>query len=150
MALCLAGALSFNLATPESADNRPVFAQLMLDEAFSKSDSQFAQQALQAFRKFGVQLVIIATVQKTTIQPYSDSVVMVSKTEPTGRNAPPRRLGGGQDDPGIHHAAPRNARDGGTDASHGLMSTTASSPLIATDARNGAPSRSCTTASRRS
>jgi len=90
MAFCLAGALSFNLASPESTDNKPVFAQLMLDEAFSKSDPQFAQQALQAFRKFGFQLVIVATVQNaTTIQPYIDSVVMVSKTEPTGRNARP-------------------------------------------------------------
>jgi uncharacterized protein YPO0396 len=90
MAFCLAGALSFNLASPESADNKPVFAQLMLDEAFSKSDPQFAQQALQAFRKFGFQLVIVATVQNaTTIQPYIDSVVMVSKTEATGRNARP-------------------------------------------------------------
>jgi uncharacterized protein YPO0396 len=81
-------ALSFNLASPESADNRPVFAQLMLDEAFSKSDPQFAQQALQAFRKFGFQLVIVATVQNATaIQPYIDSVVMVSKIEATGRNA---------------------------------------------------------------
>ena len=90
MAFCLAGALSFNLASPESADNRPVFAQLMLDEAFSKSDPQFAQQALSAFRKFGFQLIIVATVQNaTTIQPYIDSVVMVSKTEATGRNARP-------------------------------------------------------------
>ncbi|KWX57149.1 ATP-binding protein [Mycobacterium sp. NAZ190054] len=90
MAFCLAGALSFNLASPDSDDNRPVFAQLMLDEAFSKSDPQFAQQALQAFRKFGFQLVIVATVQNaTTIQPYIDSVVMVSKTEATGRNARP-------------------------------------------------------------
>jgi len=38
----LAGAMNFSLAGPESADNRPVFAQLMLDEAFSKSDPQFA------------------------------------------------------------------------------------------------------------
>ncbi|WP_099250418.1 ATP-binding protein [Mycobacterium sp. shizuoka-1] len=90
MAFCLAGALSFNLANPESADNKPVFAQLMLDEAFSKSDPQFAQQALQAFRKFGFQLVIVATVQNaTTIQPYIDSVIMVSKTEATSRNARP-------------------------------------------------------------
>ncbi len=90
MAFCLAGALSFNLASPDSADNRPVFAQLMLDEAFSKSDPQFAQQALQAFRKFGFQLVIVATVQNaTTIQPYIDSVVMVSKKEATGRDARP-------------------------------------------------------------
>ena len=34
----------------EGLENTPVFAQLMLDEAFSKSDPQFAQQALQAFR----------------------------------------------------------------------------------------------------
>lgn len=94
MAFCLAGALSFNLAAPSAAggvpDNTPVFAQLMLDEAFSKSDPQFAQQALQAFRKFGFQLVIVATVQNaTTIQPYIDSVVMVSKREATGRDARP-------------------------------------------------------------
>ncbi len=90
MAFCLAGALSFNLASPESGDNTPVFAQLMLDEAFSKSDPQFASQALEAFRKFGFQLVIVATVQNaTTIQPYIDGVVMVSKTEATGRNARP-------------------------------------------------------------
>ena len=44
LAFCLAGVLSFNLASPESADNTPVFAQLMLDEAFSKFDPQFAQQ----------------------------------------------------------------------------------------------------------
>ncbi len=90
MAFCLAGALSFNLASPENTDNKPVFAQLMLDEAFSKSDPQFAQQALQAFRKFGFQLVIVATVQNaTTIEPYIDSVVMVSKTEAIGRNTRP-------------------------------------------------------------
>ena len=90
MAFCLAGALSFNLASPESSDNKPVFAQLMLDEAFSKSDPQFAQQALQAFRKFGFQLVIVATVQNaTTIQPYIDGVVMVSKREATARDARP-------------------------------------------------------------
>ncbi len=90
MAFCLAGALSFNLASPDSVDNRPIFAQLMLDEAFSKSDPQFAQQALQAFRKFGFQLIIVATVQNaTTIQPYIDSVVMVSKTDANGRNARP-------------------------------------------------------------
>jgi len=90
MAFCLAGALSFNLANPESGDNKPVFAQLMLDEAFSKSDPQFASQALQAFRKFGFQLIIVATVQNaTTIQPYIDGVVMVSKSEATGRNARP-------------------------------------------------------------
>jgi uncharacterized protein YPO0396 len=90
MAFCLAGALSFNLASPESANHTPVFAQLMLDEAFSKSDTQFAQQALQAFRKFGFQLVIVATVQNaTTIQPYIDSGDGVQRPSP--RAATPAR-----------------------------------------------------------
>ncbi|MDV3219407.1 ATP-binding protein [Mycobacterium avium] len=85
MAFCLAGALSFNLADPSTGDNRPVFSQLMLDEAFSKSDPVFADQALSAFRKFGFQLLIVATVQNTTtIQPYIDSVVMVSKRDTPG------------------------------------------------------------------
>ena len=125
MAFCLAGALSFNLASPESDDNRPVFAQLMLDEAFSKSDPQFAQQALQAFRKFGFQLVIVATVQNaTTIQPYIDSVVMVSKTEATGRNARPVASVRDPDDRGVHDVAPRDAGDGGTGAGRGLTRAT--------------------------
>jgi uncharacterized protein YPO0396 len=80
MAFCLAGALSYNLADHDSRDSRPVFAQLMIDEAFSKSDPDFARQSLSAFRQFGFQLVIVATVQNTTvIQPYIDSVAMVSK-----------------------------------------------------------------------
>ncbi|WP_074334085.1 ATP-binding protein [Mycobacteroides abscessus] len=80
MAFCLAGALSYNLADHDSGDSRPVFAQLMIDEAFSKSDPDFARQSLSAFRRFGFQLVIVATVTNTTvIQPYIDSVVMVSK-----------------------------------------------------------------------
>lgn len=87
MAFCLAGALSYNLADPTTGDNRPVFSQLMLDEAFSKSDPVFAQQALLAFRKFGFQLLIVATVQNTTtIQPYIDSVVMVSKRDTPGQD----------------------------------------------------------------
>jgi uncharacterized protein YPO0396 len=87
MAFCLAGALSYNLADAATNDNRPVFSQLMLDEAFSKSDPVFADQALLAFRKFGFQLLIVATVQNTTvIQPYIDSVVMVSKHDIPNQN----------------------------------------------------------------
>ena len=45
MAFCLAGALELQPGIAlKSGDNKPVFAQLMLDEAFSKSDPQFAQQ----------------------------------------------------------------------------------------------------------
>ncbi|KUH84612.1 hypothetical protein AU187_18860 [Mycobacterium sp. IS-1556] len=90
MAFCLPSALSFNLASPENEDNKPLFAQLMLDEAFSKSDPQLAQLALQGVPQVRLQLVIVATVKNaTTIRPYIDSVVMVPKTESTGRNARP-------------------------------------------------------------
>ena len=93
----------------------------MLDEAFSKSDPQFAQQALQAFRKFGFQLVIVATVQNaTTVQPYIDSVVHGVEDRGHGPQRPPGRLGGDQDDLGVHLAAARDARDGGSGAGRGL------------------------------
>ena len=78
----------------------------MLDEAFSKSGPQFAQQALQAFRKFSFQLVIVATLRNaTTIQPYID------------------QRGDGvedQDDLGVHVAASRDARNGGAGAGQRL------------------------------
>jgi uncharacterized protein YPO0396 len=85
MAFCLAGALSYNLADPDSGDNRPVFAQLMLDEAFSKSDPVFARQALAAFGRFGFQLIIVATLQNSTvIEPHVGGVVLVSKPDKPG------------------------------------------------------------------
>ena len=78
----------------------------MLDEAFSKCGPQFAQQALQAFRKFSFQLVIVATLRNaTTIQPYID------------------QRGDGvedQDDLGVHVAASRDARNGGAGAGQRL------------------------------
>lgn len=94
MAFCLAGALSFNLAKASSDDLRPVFAQLMLDEAFSKSDPQFAQQALAAFQQFGFQLVIVSTLQNAnTIEPYVDNVIMVSKGTDAASGAPKASAG---------------------------------------------------------
>ena len=71
----------------------------MLDEAFSKSDPQFALQALRKFGKFSFQLLIVATLRNaTTIQPYID------------------QRGDGvedQDNLGVHVAASRAARAGG-------------------------------------
>ena len=78
----------------------------MLDEAFSKSDPQFALQALRKFGKFSFQLLIVATLRNaTTIQPYID------------------QRGDGvedQDDLGLHVAASRDARAGGSGAGRRL------------------------------
>ncbi len=79
VAFCLAAALSYNLADPDS-DGRPHFAPLMLDEAFSKSDEAFSQQALAAFDEFGFQLIIAAPIRMTGIlEPFIGQAVLVDK-----------------------------------------------------------------------
>jgi uncharacterized protein YPO0396 len=79
VAFCLAAALSYNLADPES-DGRPHFAPLMLDEAFSKSDEAFSQQALAAFDEFGFQLIIAAPIRMSGIlEPFIGQAVLVDK-----------------------------------------------------------------------
>ncbi|MEU4808117.1 SbcC/MukB-like Walker B domain-containing protein [Nocardia fluminea] len=79
VAFCLAAALSYNLADPESG-GRPSFAPLMLDEAFSKSDEKFAQQALAAFEEFGFQLIMAAPIRMSGIvEPFIGQAVLVDK-----------------------------------------------------------------------
>lgn len=79
VAFCLAAALSYNLADPES-DGRPTFAPLMLDEAFSKSDEKYAQQALGAFDEFGFQLIMAAPIRMSGIvEPFIGQAVLVDK-----------------------------------------------------------------------
>jgi uncharacterized protein YPO0396 len=79
VAFCLAAALSYNLADPDS-DGRPHFAPLMLDEAFSKSDEAFSQQALAAFDEFGFQMIIAAPIRMAGIlEPFIGQVVLVDK-----------------------------------------------------------------------
>lgn len=79
VAFCLAAALSYNLAESGS-DGRPLFAPLMLDEAFSKSDETFSQQALGAFDEFGFQLIIAAPIRMSGIlEPFIGQAVLVDK-----------------------------------------------------------------------
>lgn len=85
VAFCLAAALSYNLADPET-DGRPRFGPLMLDEAFSKSDENFSAQALSAFDEFGFQLLIAAPIRMSGIvEPYIGQAILVEKrTYPDG------------------------------------------------------------------
>lgn len=79
VAFCLAAALSYNLADRDS-DGRPSFAPLMLDEAFSKSDEKYAQQALAAFEEFGFQLIMAAPIRMVGIvEPFIGQAVLVDK-----------------------------------------------------------------------
>lgn len=78
-AFCLAAALSYNLADIDS-EGRPRFAPLMLDEAFSKSDEDFARQALAAFEDFGFQLIVAAPIRMVGIlEPFIGQAVLVDK-----------------------------------------------------------------------
>ena len=90
MAFCLAGALSFNLASPRKCRQQTGFRAADARRGVLEIGPAVRAAGLAGVPQFGFQLVIVATVQyATTIQPYIDSVVMVSKTEATGRNAPP-------------------------------------------------------------
>ncbi len=79
VAFCLSAALSYNLADADSG-GRPRFAPLMLDEAFSKSDETFSDQALAAFDEFGFQLIIAAPIRLSGIvEPYIGQAILVEK-----------------------------------------------------------------------
>jgi uncharacterized protein YPO0396 len=79
VAFCLAAALSYNLAGPDS-ESQPRFAPLMLDEAFSKSDEAFAGQGLSAFDEFGFQLLIAAPIRMSgVLEPFIGQAYLVEK-----------------------------------------------------------------------
>ncbi|MEV6987479.1 SbcC/MukB-like Walker B domain-containing protein [Sphaerisporangium sp. NPDC051017] len=79
VAFCLAAALSYNLAGPDSG-GRPRFAPLMLDEAFSKSDETFSAQALSAFDEFGFQLLVAAPIRMSgVLEPFIGQAILIEK-----------------------------------------------------------------------
>ncbi|HEX5406369.1 MAG TPA: SbcC/MukB-like Walker B domain-containing protein, partial [Pseudonocardiaceae bacterium] len=79
VAFCLAAALSYNLADTDSG-GMPRFAPLMLDEAFSKSDEEYAAQALSVFDEFGFQLLIAAPIRMSGIvEPFIGQAILVEK-----------------------------------------------------------------------
>lgn len=80
VAFCLAAALSYQLKSDTEQD--PTFGSIMLDEAFSKSDETFTDQAMSAFIAFGFQLVLAAPVRMAPIlEPYLGGLMLVKKFE---------------------------------------------------------------------
>lgn len=53
---CLAAALRYQLAG--DADEPPVYAPVVLDEAFDKADNEFTAQAMKIFDEFGFQMIV--------------------------------------------------------------------------------------------
>jgi uncharacterized protein YPO0396 len=80
VAFCLAAALSYQLSGDH--DRYPNFGSIMLDEAFSKSDEVFTDQAMAAFTAFGFQLILAAPVRiAPVLEPYLGGLMLVKKTE---------------------------------------------------------------------
>lgn len=74
---CLAAALRFQLA--QEGQTEPLYALVVIDEAFDKADHAFTQAGLEVFRTFGFQL-LLATPMKMlqTIDDFVGGVVMVT------------------------------------------------------------------------
>ncbi len=53
---CLAAALRYQLGGSE--DEPPVYAPVVLDEAFGKADNEFTELAMNIFRRFGFQMIV--------------------------------------------------------------------------------------------
>jgi uncharacterized protein YPO0396 len=80
VAFCLAAALSYQLKS--DTERYPTLGSVMLDEAFSKSDETFTDQAMSAFIAFGFQLVLAAPIRMAPIlEPYLGGLMLVKKFE---------------------------------------------------------------------
>ncbi|MEJ3405475.1 ATP-binding protein [Rathayibacter sp. YIM 133350] len=82
----LAAALKYQLSQPGS--DKPLFAAVIIDEAFAKADHGFTEQSLEVFRTFGFQL-ILATPNKMlmTFQHYVGGVTIVDRSDMTNQSS---------------------------------------------------------------
>ncbi len=66
---CLAAALRYQLAG--DADEPPVYAPVVLDEAFDKADNEFTALAMKIFVEFGFQMIVATPLKSVmTLEPF--------------------------------------------------------------------------------
>ncbi len=66
---CLAAALRYQLAG--EADEPPVYAPVVLDEAFDKADNEFTALAMKIFVQFGFQMIVATPLKSVmTLEPF--------------------------------------------------------------------------------
>lgn len=77
---CLAAALRYQLAT--DGEPVPVYALVVLDEAFDKTDAEFTRAGLSVFRDFGFQLLLATPMTKIQIlEDYVGGAAVVTNSE---------------------------------------------------------------------
>lgn len=78
VAFIVGAALRYQLGDEER--DRPRFAPVFLDEGFVKSDGEFANRAVQAWKQLGFQLIVGAPVDKVrALLPSMDQALLVTK-----------------------------------------------------------------------
>ena len=77
---CLAAALRYQLGGTE--DELPVYAAVVLDEAFGKADNEFTELAMNIFRKFGFQMIVATPLKSVmTLEPFIGGACFVDIAE---------------------------------------------------------------------
>jgi len=66
---CLAAALRYQLGGSDGA--LPVYAPVVLDEAFGKADNEFTELAMRIFERFGFQMIVATPLKSVmTLEPF--------------------------------------------------------------------------------
>ncbi|SFM55547.1 Uncharacterized protein YPO0396 [Ectothiorhodospira mobilis] len=77
---CLAAALRYQLGGSDGG--LPVYAAVVLDEAFGKADNEFTELALRIFKKFGFQMIVATPLKSVmTLEPFIGGACFVDITE---------------------------------------------------------------------
>lgn len=77
---CLAAALRYQLGGMEG--DLPVYAPVVLDEAFGKADNEFTELGMKIFEKFGFQMVVATPLKSVmTLEPFIGGACFVDITD---------------------------------------------------------------------
>jgi uncharacterized protein YPO0396 len=73
---CLAAALNYQLSRGE--EKTPIYAAVVLDEAFDKADNEFTAAAMNIFKQFGFQMIIATPLKSVmTLEPFIGGATFV-------------------------------------------------------------------------
>ena len=74
---CLAAALRYQLGGREGG--LPLFAPVVLDEAFGKADNEFTELAMRIFERFGFQMIVATPLKSVmTLEPFIGGACFVN------------------------------------------------------------------------
>lgn len=77
---CLAAALRYQLGGAEG--DLPIYAAVVLDEAFGKADNEFTELAMKIFEKFGFQMIVATPLKSVmTLEPFIGGACFVDIAE---------------------------------------------------------------------